>query len=239
VAILSLLRPRLGFLAAAGGLSAWLAGPASRPGAALLLATLTVPVALLIGAGRSLALPASAPALGAVAAAPVYPALAGLALRPRDRLLLGAGGYAWLGVAEAVLDRKLLFGSPVSPSGGWDSSVHGALTDVVLPLFTDPGFLLGMAIWALAALTLGMLVRGRSPALDMLGALVWASGLVAAHRLRAGALAPPPAVLAAAVMAVVAAALAWRGRQSNRPRYGPLGPVAGTLQGAGRQATLS
>ena len=81
-----LLRPRLGFLLAASGLAVWLLA-ASRPGAALLLALITLPPAVLIGgAGRGLMVPAAAPALGALGLAPAFPALAGLAgalARPR------------------------------------------------------------------------------------------------------------------------------------------------------------
>lgn len=235
----TLLRPKLGYLLAALGLCAWFAAVAGRPGAALALAVVAVPPVLVLGAGgRALALPASAPALGALGAAPIYPALAGLASRARDRLILGAAGYAWLGIAEAAFDRKLLFGSPISPPAGWQESAQSAATDLLIPLATDPGFLLGMAIWSLAALALGALVRGRSAALDLLGALVWAAALVAAHRLRAGAIAPSPAVLAIAVLALVAATLAWRERSHARPHRPPIGAGGGALHGASHEATL-
>jgi eukaryotic-like serine/threonine-protein kinase len=239
-ALLALLRPRLGYLAAALGLCAWLAGPAAQPGAALALAALALPPGLLVGPGsRALPLPAAAPALGAVGLAPIYPALAGLAARPRDRLVLGAAGYAWLGAAEAVLGRKLLFGSPVAAPDGWQDSAGAAVSGLLLPLATAPEFLFGIGVFSLGALTLGALVRGRSTALDLLGALIWAAALVAALRLRDGAIAPSPALLALAVLAVVGAALAWRARAAAAPSRRGFGAPAPPLREAGRQATLS
>jgi eukaryotic-like serine/threonine-protein kinase len=238
--VLFLLRPRLGYLVAAAGLIAWLAGPAARPGAALALAVLTLPPALLLGAeGRALPLPAAVPGLGAIGMAPVYLALAGLAARSRDRLVLGAAGYAWLGIAEAVFDRKLLFGSPVSVPAGWQESPGSALRELLVPLATDPGFLLGIAIWSLGALALGALVRWRSPALDLLGALVWAAALVAALQLRDEAIAPSPGLLALTVLVIVAAALAWRARGVDGSSRPPFPAPAAPLRGAGREATLS
>jgi hypothetical protein len=238
-AALSLLWPRLGYLLGAGGLVAWLAGPAARPGAALVLCVLAVPPALLLGAGgRSLTLPAAAPLLGLVGAAPLYPAVAGLAGGARDRLVLGAAGYGWLGVAEAVLGRKLLFGSdPAEP--GWQQSAGTAWHGLLAPLATDAAFLFGLALWSLGAFALGLVVRGRNPVIDVLGAMVWAAALVAALRLQAGAAGPPPAVLAAAVIAVIAAAIAWRSRAADSPRAIALGRAHASLREQGREVTLS
>ncbi|MEK6278493.1 MAG: serine/threonine-protein kinase [Actinomycetota bacterium] len=237
-ALIALVRARVGYLAAALGLIAWLAGPAARPGAALVLAIITLPPGLLLSAGGQALLPVAAPALGAIGLAPVYPALAGLAGRPRDRFLLGAAGYAWLAVAEAVFDRKLLFGSPVSLPQGWQDSTSSALTELLLPLAAAPVFWLGIAISSLGALALGALVRGRSPVLDLLGALVWAAGLVAVLRLREGAIAPSAGVLALAVLAVVAIALGWRARRSGEHARSAFPPPAVPLRGAGSGATL-
>jgi len=80
-------------------------------------------------------------------------------------------------------------------------------------------------------------VRGRNPALDLLGALIWAAALIAALRLPAGAAAPAPGVLAVVVLAVVASMIAWRARASAREQGQLLAP--GPLQDAGREATLS
>ena len=153
-----LLRPRLGFLLAASGLCAWLIA-ASRPGAALVLALLTLPPALLIGgAGRGLMVPATAPALGALGLAPAFPAVAGLATRWRDRAVIAATGFAWVSVAEVVTRRNLLLGTSLRPPRGWQDSINGALSDVLWPLLGSPRFLGGMAIWCAAALIAGVIL---------------------------------------------------------------------------------
>ena len=66
------------------------------------------------------------------------------------------------------------------------------------------------AVWALAALALPLLVRGRAPVLDAIGALIWAAGLISAHRLVAGPSGDPPGLLFAALVAAVVAALVAR-----------------------------
>ncbi len=158
VAAAWLLRPRLGFLTAALGLSAWLLA-AGRPGSALMLSLISVPPALLVsGAGRSLMVPAAAPALGAVGLAPAFPALAGLAGRWRDRVVLAATGFVWLSVAEVVLRRDLLLGAPVTAPRGWQESASSTLSNVLWPLLTAPGFLGGIAIWCVAALIAGIIL---------------------------------------------------------------------------------
>jgi eukaryotic-like serine/threonine-protein kinase len=237
--ILTFLWPRPGYLLGAAGLVAWLATAAARPGAALAVGVLALPPVALLGArGRTLAVPAVSPLLGLAGAAPVYPALAGLAGRARDRVVLGAAGYAWLAVAEAVFDRKLLLGSQQAPPPGWQDSVGVTARHLLLPLATDPAFLFGIALWSLGALTLGLVVRGRNPALDLLGALVWAAALVAALRLPSGVAAPSPAVLALTVLALVAGVILWRARGGAHPQGATLGAVASPLPEAGREATL-
>ncbi len=238
--LLTLLWSRLGYLLGAAGLVAWLAGSAGRPGAALVVAVLTLPPVLLLGAGgRALTLPAASPLLGLAGAAPIYPALAGLAGRARDRLVLGAAGYAWVAIAESVLDRKLLFGPQHVAPAGWQQSAGQAARDLLLPLVADPTFIFGVALWSLGSLALGLVVRGRSPALDLLGALLWVAALVAALRLQASTAGPSPGVLAAAVLAVVATVVVWRARGAAEPRGATLGPDPAPLREAGREATLS
>ncbi len=237
--LLALLWPRIGYLVGAIGLTAWLAASAGRPGAAAAVAALSLPPPLLLAGGRSLTLPAASPLLGLAGVAPIYPALAGLAGRARDRLVLGAAGYAWLAVAESVLDRKLLFGPRHVAPAGWQDSAGKAVGHLLLPLLVDPTFLFGLALWSLGALALGLVVRGRSPVLDLLGALVWVAALVAALRLQAGAAGPSPGVLAAAVLAVVAAVVVWRARAPVRLRGTTFGRAPVPLREAGREATLS
>ena len=158
VAAAWLLRPRLGFLLAALGLAGWLLA-ADRPGAALLLALVTLPPAVLIGGGgRGLIVPAAAAPLGALGLAPVFPAVAALAGRWRDRVVLAATGFAWISLAEVVLRRDLLLGASVQPPRGWQDSAGAALTEVLWPLLSSPGFLAGMAIWCAAALIAGLIL---------------------------------------------------------------------------------
>jgi hypothetical protein len=235
--LLTLLWSRIGFMLSAAAIAAWLAGPAARPGAALVVGLLALPPALLLRSGAALSLPLASPLLGLAGVAPVYPALAGMAGRARDRIVLGAAGYAWLAVAESALDRKLLFGPQQAAPSGWQQSVPETARHLLLPLLADPAFLFGITLWGLGALALGFVVRGRNPALDLLGALIWAAALIAALRLRAGAAAPAPGVLAVVVLAVVAAVIAWRARASAREQGQLLAP--GPLQDAGREATLS
>jgi eukaryotic-like serine/threonine-protein kinase len=159
VSLLSLLRPRLGYLCAAVGLTLWL-GAGGREGAALTLAVLAIPPALLVSRSeRALALPAAAPCLGTLGLAPIYPALAGLAGGARERLVLGAAGFAWLAVAECAFQRRLLLGPEISPQPGWTLSVGEAVGGMLVPLATSPYFLTGLAISAAAAAACGFLTR--------------------------------------------------------------------------------
>jgi hypothetical protein len=111
-------------------------------------------------------------------------------------------------VVESVLDKTLLFASLDPAPAGWTTSASAASQDVLLPLLS-PAPLLAALVWGTAATTLGYLLRGRMIALELLGVLVWAAGVVAVHRLLAGdgdALAPAP--LAVGVVGV-ALLVAW------------------------------
>ena len=184
VALLALLRPRAGYLLASAGLASWLGVAAGRPGAAVVLALITVPPALLLaGSPRLLALPAAAPALGVLGISPCYPLLAGFAERARDRAMLAVTGYVWLAVAEIVLRRDLFLGAAVDPQAGWQDSASSAFGQVLVPLATEPRFLVGLLVWPAAALLAGVLVV---PIFDRLRGAVTGT-----HRARpAGALRP-------------------------------------------------
>jgi eukaryotic-like serine/threonine-protein kinase len=236
---IAVLWPRPGYLLGAAGLTAWLAAAAGRPGAALVVGLLTVPPALLLGGARGLALPAASPLLGLAGAGPIYPVLAGLADRARDRVLLGAAGFAWLALAESAADRKLLFGPAVPAPAGWQESTGETARHLLLPLLAEPVLWFGLALWSLGALSLGLVVRWRNPVLDLLGALIWVAALVAALRLQGDAVGPSPAVLAVAVLAVVTAAIVWRARRPAVPAPTVVGAAPHPLAEAGREATLS
>jgi hypothetical protein len=147
--------------------------------------------------------------LGLLGLAPVYPALAGLTRGAAGRALLGGIGYLWLAALEAISDRTLLLGPEIAAPAGWQESIGLALGDVVAPLF-GWSVLGPAAVWALAAFALPLLVRGRAPVLDAVGALIWAAGLISAHRLVAGPSGDPPGLLFAALVAAVVAALVGR-----------------------------
>jgi hypothetical protein len=89
----------------------------------------------------------------------------------------------------------------------WKGSASTAFSDVVAPLLD--GSVLGCAaVFALAAFALPFLIRGRTPVLDGLGALIWAAGLISALRLVGGT--STPGLLFAALLAALIAALVTR-----------------------------
>jgi hypothetical protein len=195
---------------------AWLAAPA--PGFALLVALAAAPVPLLLprrGAAWSLA--AAAPALGLLGLAGAWPAFAGQARGWAARAALGALGGLWLVLAEALTSDRLLFGQPrdVLAAGAWDGSVIDAVRDALVPLLAG-GTIAIAALWALAAALLPLLVRGRSAALDLVGAAGWAAALAAATQAISEALVldPPRGLVAGALVAGIVAvgARALRGR---------------------------
>ncbi len=131
---------------------------------------------------------ALAPLLGLAGLAAAFPAFAGQPSRWRERALLGALGYWWLRLAEPLLDgprTRLWLGAPVgtgatgSGLSTWERSPTAALDHAVIPLI-GLALLLGAALWALAALLLPWIVRGRSATLDGFAVILWAAALAAA-----------------------------------------------------------
>jgi len=213
VAVAAILLPRLTWLAAAGGLVAWLA--TTLPGAALLLglAALAVPPFLLF-APASWSLPALAALLGVAGVATAFPAAAGQARTPLRRAALGALGAWWLALAEAPMRERLLLGAPGDLPGpeAWQTSL-GITAQQVLPALATPTLALVAGALALAAAVLPYLVRGASATIDLLAAGGWATALAAA----VGALAPgtePGVLVTGAVVGALGAvgARAVRGR---------------------------
>jgi hypothetical protein len=179
-AVLVAVLPRLGWLAVACAFVGWL-GWGLRDGTALVVgvALASVPV-LLPRSGRLWSVPALAPLLGAVALGPAFAAVAGFASTAARRAGLAAAGYLWLSAAELLTSDRLLFGPPgdALARASWARSIGGAARDGLLPLIASPA-LAGLAVWAALAAALPLLVRGRSMALDVLGAVVWGGVLVA------------------------------------------------------------
>ena len=205
--------PRVGWIALAAALATWLMVD-QRPGTAVLVAVVAVPTAAVLRRGGPLwSAPAIAPVLGLAGLSGAWPALAGQAARPWHRLALGAMGAWWLVLAEAVAGERLATGPP-RDMGDWQRSTQHAWTDVLVPIVTH-GALLVAALWALAALALPYLVRGRVFALDLVGATVWAAALGSATQ----AVAPEMRGLVAGAVAaggLAVAARASRGEARSR-----------------------
>jgi hypothetical protein len=203
--------PRAGWLAVAAALAIWLAG-AQRGGVAALLVAAAVPTALLLRrSGPLWSTPAFAPVLGIAGLGGAWPALAGQVARPWHRLALGALGGWWLVLAEALVDDRLALGPPHDAAGGtWQPTAARALHDVLVPTVTR-GALLLAALWALAALVLPVIVRGRVFAVDLVAATAWAAALGWATQ----AVAPGMRGLVAGAVAAGSVAVAAR---AVRPR---------------------
>jgi hypothetical protein len=220
--------PRIGWLLAVIGLCAWLISPeADSQGTALLIAAAAAPVPFLLPrAGLLWSVPVLAPLLGTIALAPAFVGVAALAPTPARRAGLAAAGLWWLVLAEALTGRALLFGSPDGTLARvhWEGSISAAAADALQPLLTTPA-LAPAVLWAAGAVVLPLVVRGRWLAVDLMGAAVCATGLVAAHFALGDALAADVALdqargavaggIAAALLVVVACHMArpeepWR-----------------------------
>ncbi len=221
-AALVALLPRAGWLLAATALVAWLAAT-GLPGLGIVLAAAVIPVALLLpGAGALWSAPAGAPILGLAGLALAWPALAGQARTAERRVALGALGLWWLLLAEPVLRPALFLGDVpgTPPAHAWEGSVAGALTDVLGPILAS-GAPLVAVVWALAALVLPALVRGRRLLVDLVLVTGWAAGVASATGALAAALPwpgmqPEPRGLAAGAVAGAAAALLGAALRQDR-----------------------
>jgi eukaryotic-like serine/threonine-protein kinase len=194
----------------------WLLIGAGQPGSATLVLVLGLPLLAPAIDPAAISLPGLAPFLGVAGLGPVYPAVAGLTRGAAGRALLGGIGYLWLAAWEEIAHRTLLLGPVADPPAHWTSSVSEAISGVIVPLI-DVSVLGPALAFAGAALALPMLVRGRTPVLDGLGALIWAAGLITALRLVGGT--SPPGLLFAALVAAAFAALLAR-RLGPPPRVG-------------------
>lgn len=164
-AMLTLLKPRIGFLAGGAGLVAWLVFIADLSGAAFGVTVLVLLPALLVrGSGRALAAIPLGPLLGTVGLAPAVPALAAFAVRPRDRAVVAVAGLTLTAFAEAVTGRGLLFGRFAEVPDGWQNSIPVFATDLLVPIVTSSTYLVALAVWLAIAFVLGGLfsrLRGR------------------------------------------------------------------------------
>jgi tRNA A-37 threonylcarbamoyl transferase component Bud32 len=202
-------RPRPAYALQLALVLLWLVIGAGEPGTAALVAVLGAPLLAPPIEAEAIALPGLAPILALIGLGPVYPALAGLTRGVASRALLGAVGYLWIAAWEELAHRTLLLGPVADPPAHWTGSAGTAISDLVAPLI-DGSALAGAAVFALAAFALPLLIRGRAPVLDGIGALIWAAGLISALRLVAGGSNPPGLLFGALLAAVVAALLIRR-----------------------------
>jgi eukaryotic-like serine/threonine-protein kinase len=202
-------RPRPAYALQLALILLWVAVGAGQPGVAALVAVLGLPLLAPQVDPKAIALPGAAPLLGLVGLGPVYPALAGITRGAAGRALLGGIGYLWLAAWEEIAHRTLLLGPVADVPAGWKGSATTALSDVVAPLL-DGSVLAAAGVFALAALVLPVLIRGRAPLLDALGALIWAAGLISALRIISGGSSPPGLLFGALLAAVIAALLTRR-----------------------------
>ena len=227
VALAVTLLPRLGWILSVGALCFWLVSPdVDRQGTALIVAAAAAPVPFLLPrAGTLWTLPVLAPLLGTVALAPAFIGVAALAPTPWRRAGLAAAGCWWLVLAEPITGRDLLFGFPgEAVRADWQGSISAAASDVLEPIATSPA-LIPVLVWAVFAVTLPLVIRGRWLAVDFLGAGLWALALVVVQAALGDALATElpldgargavagalgAAVVALSVSQVVAPAEGWR-----------------------------
>jgi eukaryotic-like serine/threonine-protein kinase len=207
--VLAMGRPRPAYALQLALVVLWALIGAGESGTAVLIALLGAPLLATPIEGDAIPLPGLAPILGLIGLGPVYPALAGLTRGAAGRAILGAAGYLWIAAWEELAHKTLLLGPVADPPAHWTGSAGTALTDVIAPLF-DGTVLAGAGAFALAAFALPLLVRGRTPVLDGLGALIWAAGLISALKLVAGGSTPPGLLFGALVAAAIAAVLVRR-----------------------------
>jgi hypothetical protein len=170
---------------------ALLAGPAERPGLALVATLLVAPVMIL-------------------AATPLR--------RGLKRATVGMLGWSWLvaGFTFAGMPGDPGLAAP-APSG-WETSAAAAAETLVGAL-SVPGALLGAVIFALAGAAFGIVLAARHAALAAAAALPWAACTSAALSLVGnGSLAKYPALIAAAALAAVFVARRSGAGDSTAPR---------------------
>ena len=204
--LMAIARPRPALMVATAATVVWVWAGAGEPGSALVIAALALPLLAPMVNPAAAPLPSLAPLLGVAGLAAAYPAFVGLTRGAASRALLGAAGYVWLVTLETISDRDLLLGAPSSAPPSWAGSAGVALSDVLMPLLSF-GVLAAAAVWAVAAVILPLLVRGRAPVIDLMGALVWAAGLASALRLVAGPGGEPAGLLIATALAAIGAAV--------------------------------
>jgi len=145
--------------------------------------------------------------LGLVGLAGAWPALTPrLRTSVWDRAALAAVGWLWLLLAAPLAGIDLYTRRPRGTPAPdvWTASLSVTVHDVVGPIFTS-GALAGALVWALAAIVLPWIARGRALAVDLVLVTVWAATTVTATEVaiaiigRAHDVSAPPSAVAGAV----------------------------------------
>ena len=153
-----------------------------RVGLSLLVLAAGAPLLLLPRrAGPGWLAAALAPVLGLAGLAGAFPAFAGQRSTWRSRAALALLGFWWLALAEPLLARHLWLGPPAGlpPRVVWEASFDTTSKEVVGPMLTVE-LAVGALVWAIAAMILPWIVRGRNAALDVIAAVAWTVALLAA-----------------------------------------------------------
>jgi hypothetical protein len=90
--------------------------------------------------------------------APFLPLLAAIAGDWRDRVVVSVTGLFFTAFAESITGRSLLFGKIEKAGSGWEDSVSGAVSGLIVPVVSSPSFLLSVGVWAVVALLVGAIV---------------------------------------------------------------------------------
>ncbi len=192
---------------------------AGLPGLAIVAAVLLAPAALVLTRPAEWLLPALAPILGLLGAAPAFLAIAARNENPAARGVLAALAWAWTGIVGAAIGRELGVAA-AGDAPGWASSGPAAIDSLLAPLVTQEAIAVGL-IWVGATILLGVLLDTTGPAGSAIGALVWTAGVVAALG-AVGSVAVPTALLTPALVCAVAWAI-WD--RQGRPDLGEWLPL--------------
>ena len=210
--------PRVAWLGCGLAVCVWQAA-SGRAGVALLVLAAAAPLALLPRrAGVGWLTCALAPLLGMAGLAGAFPAVAGQATRWPRRAALAALGYWWLLLAEPLTGQRLWLarGAEVPARTIWEHSLASSATHVVGPLL-GLAALLGAALWAVGAVVLPWIVRGRRAGLDVVAATVWSCALVTLAPALDGGLSAHPSPRGLVLGAILGGAIAVGARALRGP----------------------
>ncbi len=165
-------------IACLAGVLALLAGPVGAPGAALVIAALSLP-SLFVGPPAAAIAPLAGPVLAAAGLGSAASALGAGADSVAGRAVLGATAWAWLLAGSIALGAgpELGIGSPAAQ--GWATDPGLAAETVLAPLVGVES-LLGATSFALAAVALGWVLSMGHASIALLAAMLWAAGVDAA-----------------------------------------------------------